>query len=101
MILFLIALVNIIDELNRAGYLTNVFITSAEKNASYAISLLTNEDLVICAGGDGTLNQVASGIVERGKDLTIGYIPCGSTNDFASTLGLHKNIKNFTIYEKV
>lgn len=45
-------------------------------------------DLVICAGGDGTLNETVSGIMEGNSTLPIGYIPAGSTNDFAAGLGL-------------
>ena len=45
-------------------------------------------DAVVCIGGDGTLNEVLCGIAESGSDTPIGYIPAGTTNDFASTLGL-------------
>ncbi len=47
-------------------------------------------DVVICAGGDGTLNETVSGIMESEIPLPIGYIPAGSTNDFAEGLGLYK-----------
>ncbi len=47
-------------------------------------------DLVVCVGGDGTFNEVVSGVIDSGADVPIGYIPCGSTNDFASGLKLSK-----------
>jgi len=47
-------------------------------------------DSIVCCGGDGTLNEVFTGILrtDSNKDINIGYIPCGSTNDFAETLEL-------------
>lgn len=45
-------------------------------------------DFIVCYGGDGTLNEVAAGVLKSGKDMPIGYIPAGSTNDFASSLKL-------------
>lgn len=53
---------------------------TAEKAAGY--------DIVVACGGDGTLNEVANGVLESGADIPIGYIPMGSTNDFANTLGI-------------
>jgi len=49
-------------------------------------------DLVICCGGDGTLNEVINGMMECDKKIPIGYIPCGTTNDFAQSIGLPKTI---------
>lgn len=43
-------------------------------------------DAVICCGGDGTLNEVVTGMLENDISVPIGYIPCGSTNDFARSL---------------
>ncbi|MBQ6818105.1 MAG: diacylglycerol kinase family lipid kinase [Clostridia bacterium] len=47
-------------------------------------------DLVVCAGGDGTLNETVSGLMQCENPPPLGYIPAGSTNDFASGLGLYK-----------
>lgn len=49
-------------------------------------------DIVVAVGGDGTFNEVAAGILESGKKTVMGYIPAGSTNDFASSLGLSKGV---------
>ena len=55
-------------------------------------------DMVICAGGDGTLNHVVNGVLRMKKPVRIGYIPSGSTNDFAKGFGIpsdtHKACKN-------
>ena len=52
-----------------------------------------NYDILVCVGGDGTLNEVVRGLVRAGSDIPVGYIPAGSTNDFASSIGLPLNIK--------
>lgn len=58
----------------------------AEKLAEDAAKL--DYDFIVCYGGDGTLNEVATGVLKSGADMPIGYIPAGSTNDFASSLKL-------------
>lgn len=49
-------------------------------------------DLIVCAGGDGTFNETLSGLRRAGVDVPVGYIPCGSTNDFAASLHLPTSI---------
>ena len=49
-------------------------------------------DLVVCSGGDGTLDEVVSGIMHKGLTVPLGYIPAGSTNDFATSLGIPKDM---------
>lgn len=51
-----------------------------------------NYDVVVCFGGDGTLNEVINGAMQLKKRPVLGYIPAGTTNDFAAGLGLSKNI---------
>lgn len=50
-------------------------------------------DLVVCSGGDGTLDEVVTGMIRGGKRRLLGYVPAGSTNDFANSLFLPKNMK--------
>jgi YegS/Rv2252/BmrU family lipid kinase len=47
---------------------------------------------VVCCGGDGTFNEMAAGVVESGVRVPLGYIPAGSTNDFASSLDLSTDV---------
>ena len=47
---------------------------------------------VVCIGGDGTLNEVISGMLDAGKDVPIGYVAAGSTNDFAASHGISRDI---------
>lgn len=49
-------------------------------------------DLLVCAGGDGTLNRVVNGLMRASHRPPLGYIPCGTTNDFATSLGIPKEI---------
>jgi YegS/Rv2252/BmrU family lipid kinase len=49
-------------------------------------------DRIVCAGGDGTLNEVISGLFEVENAPVLGYIPMGTTNDFSRTLGLPSNL---------
>ncbi len=79
----------IISVFNRAGYLCSVYIT--EKRDDAAVFTRANAggmDLIVACGGDGTLNEVISGLLLGGHRTPLGYIPCGSTNDFANGLGL-------------
>lgn len=59
-----------------------------EKAKEYADSV----DLIVCSGGDGTLDAVVTGIMEVDSSVPIGYIPAGSTNDFANSLFMPKNM---------
>lgn len=47
-------------------------------------------DLIVCSGGDGTLNEVVSGMMQLAEKIPIGYIPTGSTNDFSTSLEIPK-----------
>lgn len=49
-------------------------------------------DVVVCSGGDGTLDEAVTGMMESGFQTPIGYIPAGSTNDFGGSLCLPKNM---------
>ena len=48
-------------------------------------------DIVVCCGGDGTLNETITGLIRAGSTVPVGYIPAGTTNDFASSLKLSGN----------
>lgn len=50
-------------------------------------------DLIVVSGGDGTLNEVTEGVFKADKKVPIGYVPAGSTNDFALSAGISLNLK--------
>ena len=85
-------LADIIATFNRADYEVRVHMTNGHGDATaVAAQNAANVDLIVCAGGDGTFNETINGVLESGVDTPIGYIPCGSTNDFAASLKLPTN----------
>ena len=90
-------LVEIIDILNRAGFEVITYITSGLGDAENAcIRYADQVSRIVCCGGDGTFNETVSGVLKSGKNIPIGYIPAGSTNDFASSLHLSNDILQAT-----
>lgn len=86
-------LADIISIFNRADYDTRVIVTAGRGDATEAIKRWGTEmDMVVCCGGDGTLNETVTGVIDGELDLPIGYIPAGSTNDFATSLHLSGDV---------
>ena len=76
-----------------AGYLVTTMVTAERGEATqYAKTYGKFYDLVVCAGGDGTLNETVTGLAESHANVPVGYIPCGTTNDFSASHGLPKDI---------
>nr|AIF26030.1 putative lipid kinase YegS/Rv2252/BmrU family [uncultured bacterium Ad_125_D08] len=75
------------------GYLCRTYVTGAPGEASQFLAANDEPyDLVVCAGGDGTLNETISGMMASGMRCALGYIPCGTTNDYASSIGLSQDV---------
>jgi len=89
------ALFNIVDSLCADNWNVTVQTTQYRGHATEisANAKADGYDLIVCCGGDGTLNEVIGGIMEVGSDIPIGYIPAGSTNDFASSMNISLDIK--------
>lgn len=86
-------LMKIIDIFNRSDYEVITHITAASGDCENMVLHYANAiDLVVCCGGDGTFNETVSGVLRSGLDIPVGYIPAGSTNDFANSLDLSTNI---------
>ena len=84
---------DIITIFTQAGYLVQIFMTTGTGDCCHIVrEHAEGMDLIVCAGGDGTLNETINGLLSQGLDIPIGYIPCGSTNDFANTLKLPTNV---------
>lgn len=87
-------LLKIIDTFIKGGYEVTTYVTQGKDDALRAVH--EREDgysMLVCSGGDGTLDEVVTGMVKSGKSLPIGYIPAGSTNDFAGSLRIPKNME--------
>ncbi len=86
-------LADIIGLYNRAGFQVTTYVTAAAAEATQVTAALAPEmDIVVCCGGDGTFNEVMSGLQRIGSTVPMGYIPAGSTNDFAASLHLPTRI---------
>ena len=82
-------LVEILELFNRAGYRVTVHMTAGQGDATEAARTMGAEmDIVVCCGGDGTFNETVAGVMQCGREVPVGYIPAGSTNDFAASLKL-------------
>ena len=83
----------IIGVFNEGGYEVTVFLTTGPGSGIRIVQERAKDyDLIVCAGGDGTLNETITGVLRAGASCPVGYIPCGSTNDFASTLKLSMDV---------
>ena len=83
-----IGLRRIFKVLENYDYKTEVIYTQYRGHAKDITKKLKNVDLLICAGGDGTLNEVIAGNVERKKPILLGHLPLGSVNDVAHMYGM-------------
>ena len=72
-----------------SGYLVDLRLTQAREDATRLARELGGKfDAVVCCGGDGTLNETVTGLMDLPSPPPLGYIPAGSTNDFAASLHL-------------
>lgn len=86
-------LADILDVFAAAGYEITVSPTRGHGDARKIVANRSRDyDLVVCSGGDGTLDEAVTGVMESGFGTPIGYIPAGSTNDFGGSLNLPKNM---------
>lgn len=85
---------DILEVMVRAGYEVTVHPTQARGDAAeLAAQRAQAYDLVVCCGGDGTLDETVTGLMRGACGVPLGYIPAGSTNDFAASLGLPKDMR--------
>ncbi|MBR4084035.1 MAG: diacylglycerol kinase family lipid kinase [Lachnospiraceae bacterium] len=86
-------LADILDIFAKADYEITIYPTQKSGEATQIVEQRDEEyDLIVCSGGDGTLDEVVSGMMNSGIITPLGYIPAGSTNDFAQSHGLPKNM---------
>ncbi|MBE6714761.1 MAG: diacylglycerol kinase family lipid kinase [Ruminococcaceae bacterium] len=79
-------LMRVVEIFAKSGYDVNIHLTKGENDVELLIKDHGHEyDLVVCCGGDGTLNEVVTHVYNFGIETKIGYIPGGTTNDFACT----------------
>lgn len=85
---------DIIQVFCRAGFEITIFATQGREDATrVVVEKGMDYDYVVCSGGDGTMNEVAAGLMQLEKRPVCGYIPAGTVNDFASTLKIPRIMK--------
>lgn len=90
-------LADIIDVFVKEGYRVEVYPTQCVGDAKRKVKEVGKKfNRIVCSGGDGTLNEVLTGVMDIDKKPIIGYIPSGSTNDFATSIKLPKEIMQST-----
>ncbi|MGN8631366.1 diacylglycerol/lipid kinase family protein [Blautia sp. HCP3S3_G3] len=86
-------LLDVVDVFNKSNYEVIIYATQKPKDAyEKAKEYAEQVDLIVCSGGDGTLDEVVTGIMEMNSSVPVGYIPAGSTNDFANSLFMPKDM---------
>ena len=87
---------DIINKLCKKEYNITIYATQSSGDATMRINKIKEKaeqyDLIICSGGDGTLNEVVQGIISNKLTIPLGYIPSGTVNDFARSLGIPTDI---------
>lgn len=85
----------ILRRFEQAGYETSTHCTVGSGDATHAAEIAAERkfDVVVAAGGDGTINEVLNGLAEHDHRPKLGIIPVGTTNDFARAIGVPRNIK--------
>lgn len=87
-------LLEIIDIFTKAGYDATVYPTQDGGDCMKKIASDADKyDRVVVSGGDGTLNEAVSGILQNGSDTPLGYIPTGTVNDFSASLKIPKDMQ--------
>ena len=84
---------DIIDIFTKNDYLVTTYPTQHALDGYDKVCAADGKyDIIVCSGGDGTLDEVMTGLMETDLQIPIGYIPAGSTNDFANSLGISKDM---------
>lgn len=87
-------LLYVVDTLTKAGYETIIYTTQGKDATRDLLAEKDSQfDRVICCGGDGTFNEILSATMHWNKRPILGYIPAGTTNDFAAGLKLSSDIR--------
>ncbi|MBQ6847692.1 MAG: diacylglycerol kinase family lipid kinase [Clostridia bacterium] len=89
------ALLSVVEIFSKADYSVTVYPTKEREDATRKVETLKtgDYDLIVVCGGDGTLNEVITGLMRSSADVPIGYIPAGTLNEWSTGLGISKVIR--------
>lgn len=80
--------------LEKYGFLPTLYLTEYPAHSTEIVEKHGGDfDMIVCSGGDGTLNEVVTGVMKLDKKPVLGYLPAGTTNDFAKTLKLPRMVE--------
>lgn len=86
-------LLDIVDTMVKADYEVTIYPTQKRGDATSMVEQAAEDyNLIVCSGGDGTLDEAVTGMMRREHKIPLGYIPAGSTNDFATSLGIPREM---------
>ena len=89
------SIVDIVERFSTENYEFTIKTTAGRGDATEIVkTCIADNDLVVCCGGDGTLNETINGIMQLSRRVPVGYIPTGSTNDLANTIGIPTEVKD-------
>lgn len=87
-------LLSVLEVFSQAGYRPTVCLSQRSGELTEVARWEAEDyDLVVCSGGDGTLNETINGLMHLEHPPVLGYVPAGTTNDFAASLGIPKQIE--------
>lgn len=92
------SLSDVVDNITKSGFEITIYPTQCQGDGE--VKVLEREDIydrIICSGGDGTLDEIVTGMMNSGKILPVGYIPAGSTNDFARSVNIPKDMREASV----
>lgn len=88
-------LLSVVEIFSNDGYLVSVYPTKSQGDATKKIATLKQDefDIIVVCGGDGTLNEVITGLMNSDIKCGLGYIPSGTLNEWSSGLSISRNVK--------
>ena len=89
------ALLSVVKIFSEADYEVTVYPTKERADATRKVETVKSGhyDLIVACGGDGTLNEVITGLMHSGENIPIGYIPAGTLNEWSTGLGISRTIR--------
>ena len=87
-------LLEVVSIFSSGGYEVTVYPTKERTDATKKVETLSEDDydIIVVCGGDGTLNEVITGLMNSSLNITLGYIPSGTLNEWSSGLNISKSI---------
>lgn len=90
---------DVVDSFVKKGYEVTIYPTQCKGDGEVKVRYLeTDYDRIVCSGGDGTLDEIVTGMLCSDRRVPIGYIPAGSTNDFGKSLKIPRNMRKAAEY---